>query len=67
MELVDHALSDRDTLWSKLSLSAQQYMLTVQVKKEHLLHSARTVRRRITPEMIRFFDEWRDQSGVRSA
>ncbi|WVW85544.1 hypothetical protein I302_107582 [Kwoniella bestiolae CBS 10118] len=37
------------------------------VKKTHLLHSARTVRRRITPDMIAFFEEWRDQSGVRSA
>ncbi|WVF67432.1 hypothetical protein IAT40_002188 [Kwoniella sp. CBS 6097] len=37
------------------------------VKRSHLLHSARTVRRRITPDMIRFFEEWRDQSGVRSA
>ncbi|CAK9782935.1 putative peroxisome biosynthesis protein PAS1 [Cutaneotrichosporon oleaginosum] len=37
------------------------------VKKAHLLHSARTVRRRITPAMLRFFEEWRDQSGVRSA
>lgn len=37
------------------------------VKISHLLHSARTVRRRITPDMIRFFEEWRDQSGIRSA
>lgn len=37
------------------------------VKGAHLLHSARTVRRRITPSMLRFFNEWRDQSGVRSA
>ncbi|WVQ95019.1 hypothetical protein IAU59_002111 [Kwoniella sp. CBS 9459] len=37
------------------------------VKRSHLLHSARTVRRRITPDMVRFFEEWRDQSGVRSA
>ncbi|KAL1412518.1 AAA+-type ATPase [Vanrija albida] len=37
------------------------------VKREHLLHSARTVRRRITPDMIRFFERWRDQSGIRSA
>jgi AAA family ATPase len=37
------------------------------VKKSHLLHSARTVRRRITPTMLRFFEEWRDQSGIRSA
>jgi AAA family ATPase len=37
------------------------------VKKEHLLHSAKTVRRRITPDMIHFFESWRDQSGVRSA
>lgn len=37
------------------------------VKKEHLLNSARTVRRRITPDMIEFFEQWRDQSGIRSA
>lgn len=37
------------------------------VKACHLEHSARTVRRRITPSMLRFFNEWRDQSGVRSA
>jgi AAA family ATPase len=32
-----------------------------------LVQSAMTVRRRITPGMIRFFEEWRDQCGVRSA
>ncbi|WWD19137.1 hypothetical protein CI109_103595 [Kwoniella shandongensis] len=37
------------------------------VKRTHLVHSAQTVRRRITPDMIEFFEEWRDQSGVRSA
>ena len=37
------------------------------VKCEHLVHSAKTVRRRITPDMIDFFEAWRDQSGVRSA
>ncbi|WWC90625.1 uncharacterized protein L201_005561 [Kwoniella dendrophila CBS 6074] len=37
------------------------------VKKSHLIHSAQTVRRRITPDMIEFFEDWRDQSGVRSA
>ncbi|KAK4688557.1 AAA family ATPase, partial [Tremellales sp. Uapishka_1] len=37
------------------------------VKKTHLEHSARTVRRRITPDMLRFFEEWRDQCGVRTA
>ncbi|WVR09537.1 hypothetical protein IAU60_006606 [Kwoniella sp. DSM 27419] len=37
------------------------------VKRAHLIHSALTVRRRITPDMIRFFEKWRDQSGVRSA
>ncbi|WVQ72083.1 hypothetical protein IAR50_001628 [Cryptococcus sp. DSM 104548] len=37
------------------------------VKGIHLTQSAMTVRRRITPEMMRFFEEWRDQSGVRSA
>jgi AAA family ATPase len=37
------------------------------VKRDHLLHSARTVRRRITPEMLDYFEAWRDQSGIRSA
>jgi AAA family ATPase len=37
------------------------------VKGSHLRKSAETVRRRITPEMIDFFESWRDQSGVRSA
>ncbi|WVQ80069.1 hypothetical protein IAT38_002170 [Cryptococcus sp. DSM 104549] len=37
------------------------------VKRSHLVHSAETVRRRITPEMVDFFEQWRDQSGVRSA
>lgn len=37
------------------------------VKRSHLVHSAKTVRRRITPEMIRFFEDWRDQSGIRNA
>lgn len=38
-----------------------------QVKGSHLVNSAYTVRRRITPDMIAFFEEWRDLSGVRSA
>ncbi|ORX38438.1 putative peroxisome biosynthesis protein PAS1 [Kockovaella imperatae] len=37
------------------------------VTTANLVHSARTVRRRITPSMIRHFEQWRDQSGVRSA
>lgn len=37
------------------------------VKREHLVHAAETVRRRITPQMIRFFEDWRDQSGIRNA
>ncbi|WVO21452.1 uncharacterized protein IAS62_002761 [Cryptococcus decagattii] len=37
------------------------------VKGSHLVNSAYTVRRRITPDMIAFFEEWRDLSGVRSA
>ena len=37
------------------------------VKKAHLEHSARTVRRRISQDMVDFFEAWRDQSGVRSA
>ncbi|WRT68478.1 uncharacterized protein IL334_005454 [Kwoniella shivajii] len=37
------------------------------VKHSHLVHSAKTVRRRITQDMIDFFQEWKDQSGVRSA
>ncbi|WVN86229.1 uncharacterized protein L203_101390 [Cryptococcus depauperatus CBS 7841] len=37
------------------------------VKKSHLVHSAKTVRRRITSEIMEFFEEWGDQSGIRSA
>ncbi|RXK42435.1 AAA family ATPase [Tremella mesenterica] len=37
------------------------------VKLSHLVHSAKTVRRRITPTMIEYYENWRDQSGVRSA
>nr|ODN94476.1 AAA family ATPase [Cryptococcus depauperatus CBS 7855] len=37
------------------------------VKKSHLVHSAKTIRRRITSEIMEFFEEWGDQSGIRSA
>ena len=39
----------------------------LQIGREHLLEAARTVRRRITPEVIQSYEEWRDQSGLRSA
>ncbi|KAM0754878.1 AAA-domain-containing protein, partial [Meredithblackwellia eburnea MCA 4105] len=37
------------------------------IGRTHLLEAARTVRRRITKEMIESYEEWRDQSGLRSA
>lgn len=41
---------------------------SLQVRKSDFLAVVATVRRRITPDMIRFFEEWRDHgSGVRSA
>ncbi|GHJ85370.1 hypothetical protein NliqN6_1772 [Naganishia liquefaciens] len=36
------------------------------VRKQHLLDAAKSVRRRITPNMISQFEAWRDQSGARS-
>jgi len=47
--------------------SIPRFKLTCQVKAEHLMESAQSVRRRITPDMIAFYESWRDQSGVRSA
>ena len=32
-----------------------------QVKHTHLLDACRSVHRRITPEMIQFYESWRDQ------
>lgn len=32
---------------------------------KHLEEAASTVRRRITPETIAFYEAWRDSSGVR--
>lgn len=37
------------------------------VARRHLSEAARTVRRRITPEVVREYEEWRDRSGLRSA
>lgn len=37
------------------------------VGRRHLTEAARTVRRRITPEVVREYEEWRDRSGLRSA
>ncbi|GAA5879001.1 hypothetical protein JCM1840_007411 [Sporobolomyces johnsonii] len=42
-------------------------MNTPSVGRKHFVEAARTVRRRITPEVIREYEEWRDRSGVRSA
>jgi hypothetical protein len=39
----------------------------LQVRKQDFLHVVQSVRRRITPEMVQFFEEWRDGSGTRSA
>lgn len=38
-----------------------------QVKRDHLIQAAKSVRKRITYDMIRYYERWRDQSGVRSA
>ncbi|GAA5934880.1 AAA family ATPase AFG2 [Sporobolomyces koalae] len=37
------------------------------IQRKHFVEAARTVRRRITPEVIQEYEEWRDRSGVRSA
>ncbi|GEM06903.1 ribosome biogenesis factor recycling AAA family ATPase [Rhodotorula toruloides] len=42
-------------------------MNTPNVRREHFITAAKTVRRRITPEVIQEYEEWRDRSGVRSA
>ncbi|BGP01307.1 ATPase family gene 2 protein [Rhodotorula toruloides] len=42
-------------------------MNTPNVRREHFVTAAKTVRRRITPEVIQEYEEWRDRSGVRSA
>jgi len=36
------------------------------VARQHFLQAAKAIRRQITPDMVRFFESWRDQSGVRS-
>ncbi|KAH9810460.1 ATPase family protein [Melampsora americana] len=38
-----------------------------QVSEEDLLEAAHQIRRRITPETIKMYEDWRDRSGVRSA
>ncbi|EGG10844.1 ATPase family protein [Melampsora larici-populina 98AG31] len=38
-----------------------------QVSEEDLLEAANQIRRRITPETIKMYENWRDRSGVRSA
>ncbi|GJN87425.1 hypothetical protein Rhopal_000374-T1 [Rhodotorula paludigena] len=42
-------------------------MNTPSVGRKHFVEAARTVRRRITPEVIAEYEDWRDRSGVRSA
>ncbi|GAA6055469.1 hypothetical protein JCM3770_002843 [Rhodotorula araucariae] len=42
-------------------------MNTPNVRREHFVQAAQSVRRRITPEVIQEYEEWRDRSGVRSA
>ena len=37
------------------------------VRADDLYAAAQTVRRRITPEMLAFFEAWRDDAGVRTA
>lgn len=38
-----------------------------QVSEEDLLEAANQIRRRITPETIKMYEDWRDRSGIRSA
>jgi SpoVK/Ycf46/Vps4 family AAA+-type ATPase len=38
-----------------------------QVRRDDFLAVIKMIRKSITPEMIQFFEEWRDQSGGRSA
>ncbi|GAA5863803.1 hypothetical protein JCM3774_001163 [Rhodotorula dairenensis] len=42
-------------------------MNTPNVRRKHFVAAAKSVRRRITPEVIQEYEEWRDRSGVRSA
>lgn len=49
-------------LWSMTDGS-----VVVQVRRAHFVQAAKSVRRRITPEVIQEYEEWRDRSGVRSA
>ncbi|POY72553.1 hypothetical protein BMF94_4380 [Rhodotorula taiwanensis] len=42
-------------------------MNTPNVRRAHFVQAAKSVRRRITPEVIQEYEEWRDRSGVRSA
>lgn len=37
------------------------------VARRHLYEAARTVRRRITPQVVQEYEQWRDRSGLRSA
>ncbi|KAK4705011.1 AAA family ATPase, partial [Phenoliferia sp. Uapishka_3] len=37
------------------------------IARKHFVEAARTVRRRITREVIQSYEDWRDQSGLRSA
>ncbi len=37
-----------------------------QVSREQFIMAAKSIRKRITIEMIHFFESWRDQSGLKS-
>lgn len=39
----------------------------VQVKRDHFLEAARTIRKRITPDVLRALEAWRDQAGVKES
>lgn len=38
-----------------------------QIRMAHFEAATSSMRRRITPEMITFYEAWRDSSGVREA
>lgn len=42
-------------------------LMRQQIGRQHFILAAKNVRRRITPEVIRSYEEWRDSSGLRSA
>jgi hypothetical protein len=66
-----HPLSVPSNVWLSLLasfLTPPPFPLALhQVRRDDFLAVIKTIRKSITPEMIQFFEEWRDQSGGRSA